>query len=65
MPNTIKQNVIGFIDVLPDEFDLHQYIDYETQFEKAFVAPIQKILDTCNWSWKYKPPVITLNKYLK
>lgn len=65
MPNTIKQNVIGFIDVLPDEFGLHQYIDYETQFEKAFVAPIQKILDTCNWSWKYKPPVITLNKYLK
>jgi hypothetical protein len=51
--------------VLPDEFGLHEYIDYETQFEKAFVAPIQKILDTCNWSWKYKPPVITLNKYLK
>jgi DNA polymerase elongation subunit (family B) len=63
VPNTIRENIIGFIDVLPDEFNLHNYIDYELQFEKAFVAPVQTILDTSGWSWKYKPPVNTLDEF--
>ena len=63
VPNTIKENIIGFVDVLPDEFNLHEYIDYELQFEKAFVAPVQTILDTSKWSWKYQPPVNTLDEF--
>ena len=64
VPNTIRENVMGFIDVLPEEFNIHQYIDYETQFEKAFVAPIQSILDTVKWKWKYREPINTLDKFL-
>ena len=49
--NTIPtENVIGFPDRdIPKEFDLHQYIDYETQFEKSFLSPIQKISEAIGW----------------
>ena len=44
-PNPLRSNIIGFPSVLPEEFGLHKYIDYETQFEKAFLAPLTKITD--------------------
>jgi DNA polymerase elongation subunit (family B) len=64
-PNIIKENVIGFIEVLPNEFNLHQYIDYDTQFEKVFVAPIQSILDAIGWEWKSSKPKFNLNMFKK
>ena len=50
LPNPIHENVISFIDVLPKEFGLHQYIDYNTQFDKTFIAPIKLILDAIGWN---------------
>lgn len=49
--NTIPtENVIGFPSGdIPKEFDLHQYIDYETQFEKSFMSPIQTISEAIGW----------------
>jgi DNA polymerase elongation subunit (family B) len=49
LPNPIMENVIGFIQVLPPEFNLHSYIDYETQFDKTFLQPLKAILDIINW----------------
>jgi len=49
MPNTVRQNVISYIGYLPPELKLHKYIDYETQFEKAFLKPILPILDAVGW----------------
>jgi len=37
MPNPFKDTVISFPGRLPKEFGLHDYIDYDTQFDKAFV----------------------------
>lgn len=51
-PNPIFEDVIGFTDYLPEEFELHKYIDKETQFDKAFLAPINNILDAIGWSHK-------------
>ena len=49
-PNPFKDSVISFPQRLPKEFDMQMYIDYETQFEKAFIEPIKVILDCMGWS---------------
>ena len=50
-PNTIQSNIISFpASGLPEEFDLHQYIDYNTQFDKAFLEPLKIILNAIEWS---------------
>jgi DNA polymerase elongation subunit (family B) len=49
MPNPIKENVFGFVTVMPKELDLEQYIDYNTQFVKSFLDPIQIILNAMGW----------------
>ena len=50
VPNPIQQNVISFPGVLPEEMELTKYIDYDTQFSKVFLTPIQGILDSLGWS---------------
>lgn len=49
MPNPFKDMVISFPVKLPEEFDLDQYIDYDMQFEKAFLEPIKVVLDCMGW----------------
>jgi DNA polymerase elongation subunit (family B) len=52
MPNPIRENVIAFSNILPEEFGLHEYIDYSMQFEKTFTDPLSKILDVINWNYE-------------
>jgi len=42
--------VIAFYDFLPKEFGLHKYIDYDTQFEKAFLAVVRPVLEAIGWT---------------
>ena len=49
MPNHIQENVIAFVDHLPEELGLNKYIDYDKQFEKTFVEPLKIILDAVGW----------------
>ena len=51
-PNTIQNDVISFIGVLPKEFDLHKYIDYDNQFDKSFLEPLRLIVKAINWSFE-------------
>jgi DNA polymerase elongation subunit (family B) len=46
---TGKDCVISFINSLPKEFDLNAYIDYDTQFEKAFLDPLKSIVEAIGW----------------
>lgn len=51
-PNPARDSVISIIDVLPKEFNLHKYVDYRTQFEKAFLEPLKYILNAVKWTVK-------------
>ena len=48
-PNKINENVISFFQTLPSEFGLDNSIDYDLQFQKSFLDPLQVIMDTINW----------------
>ena len=48
-PNKINENVVSFFQTLPHEFGLQGSIDYDLQFKKSFLDPLQVILDTIGW----------------
>ncbi len=48
-PNTLREDIIGFPFEIPKEFGLHKYVDYNTQFKKAFLDPLIKIMDALKW----------------
>jgi DNA polymerase elongation subunit (family B) len=48
-PNPIKENVISFIDFLPKQFNLDEYVDYNLQFEKTFISAIEPVLSAVGW----------------
>jgi len=50
VPNTIQENVISFPSHLPAELSLDKYINYDLQFEKTFLSPINIILNAIGWT---------------
>ena len=60
MPNPIKENVIAFPAVLPDEFDIHPFINYDLQFDKSFVEPLKAVVNMINWNVE---PVASLESF--
>ena len=48
-----QDQVIAFPTRLPKEFELEEFIDYDKQFEKAFLDPIKNILEKIGWNWEY------------
>jgi len=51
-PNHLRENIISFIGTMPKEFDLHRYIDYDTQFDKSFLEPLRFIVNAIDWSFE-------------
>ena len=49
-PNPFKDMVISYPVRLPKEFGIHEFIDYDMQFNKAFLEPIKVILDCMGWT---------------
>lgn len=49
-PNPIRENVISYPDYLPQELHLHNYVDYDKQFDKTFVDVVRPILEALGWS---------------
>ena len=48
-PSKINENVISFLNTFPRELDLERSIDRDAQFKKAFLDPLQIILDVIGW----------------
>lgn len=60
VPNILRENVFGFIDKYPRELKLDKYIDYETMWEKAFLAPLDSIIGTIGWKHEEVPNLLSL-----
>lgn len=48
-PNPMRENVFAVPNTLPRQLGLDSYIDYDTQFEKAFLEPIKNIIQNIGW----------------
>ena len=48
-PNPFNEDVIAFPTELPKEFGLHDFIDYDTQFQKVFLDPLQIVIEPLGW----------------
>tara|TARA_B100001996_G_scaffold12632_1_gene10598 strand:- start:1555 stop:2853 length:1299 start_codon:yes stop_codon:yes gene_type:complete len=53
-PNPLRERVISFPTYLPEEFKLHQYINYDEQFDKSFLEPLRFIVNAINWNFEKK-----------
>src|SRR5574343_245734 len=61
-PNPFNSEVIGFNDFLPRELNTHEYLDYQTQFEKVFYNPINSFAKLLGWEMETKIDVKGLFK---
>jgi len=50
IPNAHQSSSISFITKMPKEFELQSMIDYEQQFEKSFVEPLNFIVSKLKWT---------------
>jgi len=48
-PNIFNNNTLAFLSGIPKQLDAEQYIDYDLQFEKSFLEPLDIILSSINW----------------
>ena len=49
LPNPFQDTVVSYPSRLPPEFGLDKYIDYDVQFNKAFLEPVKVIIDCIGW----------------
>jgi DNA polymerase elongation subunit (family B) len=60
LPNKMNENVISYSNVLPKEFDLQNYIDYDKQFDKSFIEPLNAVISKIGWNVE---PVASLDSF--
>jgi DNA polymerase elongation subunit (family B) len=53
-PNPFNEDVVAFPQELPKEFGLHQFIDYDKQFEKTFLDALDSVIEPLGWSVEEK-----------
>jgi DNA polymerase elongation subunit (family B) len=62
LPNPLQENVFSILTVLPKEFNMEKYIDYDMQFDKAYLEPLKIIVNTFGWN---PEPVSSLMGFFK
>jgi DNA polymerase elongation subunit (family B) len=48
-PNIFNNNTLAFLSGLPKQLGAEQYIDYDLQFDKSFLEPLDIILSAIDW----------------
>ena len=51
-PNPLHQEVVSFVEALPEEFGVREYIDYEKMFNLTFLKPLDRLCGACGWTSK-------------
>lgn len=49
-PNPFQSNVLAAPDGCPAEWEIERWIDYRTQWQKAFLEPLQAIVQCVGWN---------------
>ncbi len=57
-PNLLQSNVVGIPSKLPEELEKIINIDYNEQFKKTFLAPLESIFNTIDWSYERKSSLL-------
>ena len=60
--NPLHENVIASTGTLPTEFGLEKYIDYNMQFKKTYLEPLQNITRIIRWTTE---PTVFLSEFYK
>lgn len=58
-PNTYNCDAIGFQGKLPEEFKLNRFVDYESNYQKCFVDPMENLLGAIGWTTEEKPSLMS------
>ena len=53
-PNPFGSPVFGFSDNPPREVDIRPYVDFDMQFEKSFLSPLEILVKSVAWSLEDK-----------
>jgi len=53
-PNPFHDTVVACAQELPPEFNLENYLDYDKQFTKSYIDPIETILHAIGWTSEKK-----------
>ena len=59
-PNLIKSHVVAFIEDLPEEMELEKYFDVKTQFEDAFMGPLESFTRLVHWDVRREVSLMSL-----
>jgi len=51
-PNPTRNKVIAFLNNIPTEFLLNEYVDYDLQFEKSYLDPLKTVLNVVGWNYE-------------
>jgi len=62
LPNPTTEHVISVPNTLPKQFGLDKYLDYNKQFEKAFLEPMKTLADSIGWKTE---KMLTLEDFWK
>ena len=48
-PNPMQSDVLSFATIIPQEFEIHNYIDYEAMYDKNYLVQITRVTDAIKW----------------
>jgi len=64
LPNPVRVPVMTTPGTLPREFGLEKYIDFDTQYEKAFIEPLIGIVEKIGWTIQLEDAQLTFEDIL-